>query len=296
VIRFLVSVSLVSLAASAAAQLTPGPFGRPLRTLAEINATITPPQTIFAATGDSGVSPGATAVANLTRAKRASFMLLLGDLCYNTQPLAEQVEANYSAEHPDRLFSALGNHEYSDLCGGGGAKNYFAYQVLPGNERYYSFVKGPIRFFVLNANDQEPDGTSKTSKQAMWLKSQLASSTSPWDVVMFHQAPFSSGEHGSTVRMQWPFEQWGADVVLAAHDHDYERILKDDNGDGRKMPYFVAGLGGHEAGVFKAPVADSVKRFNASFGALIATVTNSRMTWRFYTTDGTLIDTYSMTK
>ena len=23
--------------------------------------------------------------------------------------------------------------------------------------------------------------------------------------------------------MQWPFAQWGADVVLSGHDHTYER-------------------------------------------------------------------------
>ncbi|HKQ69905.1 MAG TPA: carbohydrate-binding protein [Polyangiaceae bacterium] len=36
---------------------------------------------------------------------------------------------------------------------------------------------------------------------------------------------YSSGEHGSSDWMQWPFKDWGADVVLNGHDHTYERII-----------------------------------------------------------------------
>lgn len=57
---------------------------------------------------------------------------------------------------------------------------------------------------------------------------------------MLHHAPFSSGSsHGSNPRVQWPFQAWGADVVLSGHDHLYERILKTGG-----FPYFVNGLGG----------------------------------------------------
>lgn len=73
-----------------------------------------------------------------------------------------------------------------------------------------------------------------------WLQDALGNSTAPWKVVMLHHAPFSSGtSHGSNPRTQWPFQTWGADVVLSGHDHLYERILK--NGG---FPYFVNGLGG----------------------------------------------------
>ena len=39
--------------------------------------------------------------------------------------------------------------------------------------------------------------------------------------------------------MQWPFQAWGADAVLAGHVHNYERL--DKNG----LPYFVNGSGGN---------------------------------------------------
>lgn len=84
----------------------------------------------------------------------------------------------------------------------------------------------------------------------MPLQNQLAASTATWKVVMLHHSPFSSGaDHGSITRLQWPFQTWGADVVLSAHDHLYERILKSG------FPYFVNGIGGASTYAFGTPVA-----------------------------------------
>ena len=30
--------------------------------------------------------------------------------------------------------------------------------TLPGNERYYDFVQGPVHFFVIDSDQNEPDG------------------------------------------------------------------------------------------------------------------------------------------
>lgn len=84
------------------------------------------------------------------------------------------------------------------------------------------------------------EGTSATSKQAMWLKVGLSASTSTWKLVICHNPPFSSSVHGSSKRMRWPFEAWGATAVLSGHDHSYERVVEGDAG----FPYFVNGLGG----------------------------------------------------
>lgn len=253
----------------------------------------------FAAFGDIGNTSDSAAVAKMTRNRGAERILMLGDLCYGSQPLATQVNANYSAEKAaGKLWPSLGNHEYSDACGGGNnASGYRAYFSLPNNERYYDFKRGPVHFFVLNSNKQEPAGVSATSTQANWLKGKLAASTSPWQVVFFHHAPYSSGsEHGSTTYMQWPFEAWGADAVLSGHDHDYERIVKDVNGDGVKAPYFVSGLGGKSRRSFGTTVAGSAKRYSDGFGALFVTATSTSMKFEFRKTGGTLIDSYSITK
>lgn len=83
----------------------------------------------------------------------------------------------------------------------------------------------------------------------MVLQNQLAASTAPWKIVILHQSPFSSGDHGSFPRLQWPFETWGADAVLSGHDHIYERILKNS------FPYFVNGIGGASVYSFGTPVS-----------------------------------------
>ena len=56
--------------------------------------------------------------------------------------------------------------------------------------------------------------------------------------MLFHHPPFSSGPHGSTYELQWPFRAWGATAVSAGHDHSYERF------DAGGMPYVVVGTGG----------------------------------------------------
>lgn len=194
------------------------------------------------------------------------------------------------------FFPSLGNHDYSDATPGPGT--YLTYFRLPGegfvnssgNERYYDFVKGPVHFFVLNSNPDEPHGVRARSPQAKWLQSQLASSTSTWNVVYDHHPPYSSDKtHGSTASLQWPFAKWGADVVISGHAHTYERIQRDG------IVYFVNGLGGAKRYEFRStPVAGSRKRFQANWGAQKVTVSEAGLRFEFYDVTGRLIDGYSM--
>ncbi len=200
----------------------------------------------------------------------------------------------------NRFFPALGDHDYAD----GGTTNglpttYTDYFNLPGNgytsssnnERYYDFVSGPVHFFVMNTDDAEPDGYTSTSVQAQWLQAQLAASTSVWNVVVMPSPPYSSGAtHGSTPSLQWPFAQWGADVVFSGDDHIYERILRDG------IVYFVNGLGGQWPYPLNTPVQGSVFRYNASHGAQRVIASDTSMTFEFYTVDNgsTLRDSYTI--
>lgn len=193
------------------------------------------------------------------------------------------------------FFPAMGNHDYTDVRPS--PDTYLDYFDLPGkglisssgNERFYDFVKGPIHFFVLNSNQQEPAGTSSASVQAQWLKAQLAASTSTWNVVYDHHPPYSSdNDHGSTTQLQWPFAEWGADAVVSGHAHTYERIMRDG------IVYFVNGLGGSERYGFTTPVAGSASRYNANWGAQKVTVSATSLQFEFYDVAGTLIDSYTI--
>jgi hypothetical protein len=182
---------------------------------------------------------------------------------------------------PFGMHTAFCNH--SDFPAG-----YVDYFTFPGNERYYDFTWGPVQLFALDSDPREPDGVSSTSVQAQWLQSSLASSRAPLKLVYMHHPPFSSGPHGSSAWMQWPYRAWGADVVVAGHDHTYERIIQ--NG----FPYFVDGLGGESRYVFKESVAGSEVRYNADFGVMLVDVNNGKAIFKFTTRTGEVIDSYTV--
>ena len=267
------------------------------------------PEVRFAAFGDYGSNAGTPAVRNLVDSLDVDFIITTGDNVYNSGPIDTQVGQFYSkyignytgaygpGSPTNRFFPSLGNHDYDDPAGGVNASAYFNYFTLPGNERYYDFEVGPVHFFAVNSNSEEPNGTSSTSAQGQWLQAGLANSDSPFNIVYFHHAAYSSAQHRSSTYMQWPFEQWGATAVLAGHDHSYERILRDDNGDGTVMPYFVTGLGGASRYNFSTPfVQGSAARYNANWGTMLVQASDESITFEFLsvTGGGTLIDSYTI--
>ncbi len=259
----------------------------------------------FAAIGDYGFAgPAEAAVANLVRSWNPDHVITLGDNNYEVGS-ATTIDANvgqyyrsyifpYTGSYgpgatTNRFWPALGNHDW----GTPGATPYLAYFTLPTNgagERYYQVVQGPVHFFVLDSDPAEPHGTSSTSIQAQWLRAALAASTAPWKIVYFHHAPYSSGNHGSTLAMRWPFQAWGAHAVLAGHDHHYERFSIDG------IPYFVNGLGGRSLYPLNATLPGSLVRYNAAYGAMLVDASATAISFQFITTGGAVIDALTLTK
>ncbi len=185
----------------------------------------------------------------------------------------------------NRFFPALGNHDWYTP----GAQPYFDYFTLPGNERYYTVRRGPIGFFILDAGPHEPDGYSASSAQAQWLQQQLATSDAPWKIVVLHDPPYSSSaRHGSDRVVQWPYAAWGANAVIAGHDHLYERLQ--ENG----IPYFVNGAGGKDLYSFRPPVSGSLVRYNQDYGAQLIAATAQCLNLSFFSRADTLIDSVTL--
>ena len=122
----------------------------------------------------------------------------------------------------------------------------------------------------------------------MWLQAALASSSSTWNVVLLHHAPFSSGSHGPTLASQWPYAAWGADAVLAGHDHTYERLLQDG------IPYFVNGLGGQTIYGFGTIQPGSMRRYNGDYGAMQLDADTENLTFKFITRTGLVVDSFTL--
>lgn len=254
----------------------------------------------FAAIGDFGyASRSEQDVATLVDSWKPEFIITLGDNNYdlgegktidaNIGQYYHAYIGNYQGKYGpgaaiNQFFPSLGNH---DLYTGNG-QPYFAYFALPGNERYYDFVRGNVHFFVLNSDPLEPDGVTSTSVQAQWLRQQLARATETWKIVYFHHAAYSSGPHGSTVALQWPFRAWGASAVISGHDHHYERILTDG------IPFFVNGLGGKSIYQTYTPVPNSQIRYSSDFGAMLLEASPDSLNFKFITRANKLIDTYTL--
>jgi len=263
----------------------------------------------FAAIGDYGAGCcDAAAVASLVTSLAPDFLITTGDNRYINdidQAVGQFYSAyigNYQGEFGtgsaiNRFFPAVGNHDYSEF---GGIDVHLGYFSLPGgavpstgtsgNERYYDFIEGPVHFFVINSDFREPDGGSSNSRQAQWLQAQLAASTSPWQIVYLHHAPWSSGSiHGPNPDLQWPFEEWGADAVLAGHDHHYERLLKGG------IPYFVVGNGGN--GLYpeaNPPDPDSQFFYNTDYGSLSVEACADRLSFEFHSVSQGVVDNYAL--
>lgn len=255
----------------------------------------------FAAIGDYGSDDQHELdVANLVKSWNPEFIITLGDNNYPSGE-ASTIDANigkYYHEYiypyrgsygpgsaTNRFWPSVGNHDWDNQIGPK-LQPYLDYFTLPGNERYYDIVRGPVHFFMLDSDGEEPDGYKSTSIQANWLKNKLATSTAPWKVVVVHHPPFSS--RTSYPNLQWPFQQWGASAVLAGHAHLYERVMK--NG----IPFITNGLGGESTGDFFTPIEGSVVRFGDDYGAMRITASSTLITFEFITHRGVVIDNYSM--
>lgn len=252
--------------------------------------------THFAVIGDYGLAgPNEASVAALVAAFAPDFVLTLGDNNYfyggadtiddNVGQYYHQYIGGYQGSYgagadQNRFFASLGNHDWMTP----GAQPYLEYFQLPGNGRYYDVAQGDVHLFALDSDPSEPDGVDVDSIQAAWLRTTLAAAAEPWKVVYMHHPAYSSGPHGSTAYMQWPFKDWGASLVLAGHDHLYEHLEKDG------LTYLVDGVGGAETYAFMTPIEGSLVRYTSGFGALLIDADSSLLRARFYDVSYRLVD------
>ena len=161
-------------------------------------------------------------------------VLMLGDNIYGGQTpkdFAQKFEQPYRPllDAGVRFYASLGNHDNQS--------NRLYKPFNMGGERYYTFAKKNVRFFVLDSDYVDP-------KQMVWLDETLKGSSDDWKICYFHHPLYSDGgRHGSQVDLRVLLEpvfiKYGVNVVFSGHDHVYERI-KPQQG----IYYFVSGAAG----------------------------------------------------
>jgi tartrate-resistant acid phosphatase type 5 len=267
-----------------------------------------PASVTFAVIGDYGLAGQPESdVAALVHGWNPDLIITTGDNNYQTGS-ASTIDANVGQYYHDfispyqgsfgagaatnRFFPSLGHADwgfaYPNPTGDQPYLNYFT--GLPGNGRYYTFTMGPVQFFSLDSDANEPDGTASDSAQAQWLQQQLAQSTALYKIVYDHDPPYSSSKDFANPPSRWPYQAWGATAVISGHAHAYERLSEDNN-----FPYFIDGLGGEpEISSFDALDPGSQVRYNADFGAMRVTANDSQIQFQFITRTGALIDSYTI--
>jgi len=173
-----------------------------------------------------------------------------------------------------RTRAALGNHEY----GTGNADAAIATFGLP-RQGWYSYELGAWHVVVLNSNCSPAGGCEPGSPQETWLRRDLASHPSRCTLAYWHHPRWSSGLHGPDATMQplWAdLARGGADVVLAGHDHHYERFAPIDG-----IRSFVVGTGGRSHYPVLVRRRGSQVVNDRTFGVLRLTLSAESYSWRF---------------
>ena len=259
---------------------------------------------VIAAAGDIACDPASTSfnngagTATACRQKYTSDLLVgaglagvltLGDNQYEVGTLTQFQQSYHPSWGRVKALTrpAVGNHEYG-TSGAGGYFDYFGTAAGERGKGYYSYDIGAWHLIALNSNCARVGGCGTDSPQGQWLRADLAAHQNRCTLAYWHHPRFSSGFHGnnSDVRPLWDaLYAANADVVLAGHDHDYERFSPqrpDGTADSvRGLRQFVVGTGGSHLRSFGTVQPNSQARSHTSFGVLKLTLRSDGYDWRF---------------
>ena len=240
----------------------------------------------FAIIGDTGTgSKQQQQLADLMKQYRAAypfeFVLMMGDNLYGSETPADYKKKFQDVYQPllddkVKFYASLGNHDQPN-------ERFYEYFNMDGKE-YYRFTKGNAAFYALNSNYMD-------KKQLKWLEDELIKDTSDWKIAFFHHPPYSSGgKHGSDKQLREVVEpifvEYGVNVVLAGHEHFYERI-KPQKG----IYYFISGAGGklREGDVKeRSPLTD--KFFDSDMSFMLVEIVKGEMHFQVISRTGETVD------
>lgn len=186
-----------------------------------------------------------------------------------------------------------GNHDW-ECDFSGRARGYFQYFGAAAGEEgkgYYSYDLGTWHLIALNSQCGHVGGCNADSPQGRWLQADLAANRSKCTLAYFHYPRFASGLEGDRSEGAPFWDQLyaaGADVILNAHEHHYERFARMTPAGvldtQRGIRQFIVGTGGRELHGFQFNGRNSEVRRNASWGVLRLSLAPTSYSWQFVPT------------
>jgi hypothetical protein len=235
---------------------------------------------------------GMRATSNLLATRNLAAVLALGDNQYPCGAYADYL-AGFDPSWgrvKQLIHPVMGNHDF--LCDGSdtgpGYFQYFGAAAGTPGQGYYSFDVGSWHLIALNSECHAVGGCGPTSPQGQWLAADLTAHTNTCTLAFWHYARFASGIEGNQTDVA-PF--WdalyagGADVIVNAHEHHYERFAPQTPAgqvdSARGIREFIVGTGGRMLHGFNVSGANSEIRLNQSWGVLQLTLRPASYSWQF---------------
>ena len=247
---------------------TPTPTAAPAQTVLPPTPTTTrtppPGAVVFSAAGDHGATSRTDSTLSRMRDLGLQFHLALGDLSYDDRKpesaWCDYIQSALGVDFPFQLVA--GNHE-DDRRRDGFIRDFAA--CLPDrmgsvgdySTEYYFDVSGIVRVILISADIQvegEDYQYAPGNPHYQWLAEAIDDARArgiPWVVVGTHKACLSMGNKPCEVGddlMDLLIDEKRVDLILMAHDHDYQRskqltcsdvgsysaaCVTDDGGDGQ---------------------------------------------------------------
>jgi hypothetical protein len=260
-------------------------FGR-LALLISLLASLVPASPsgagIVTAAGDIAVcgSSRDSATGNLVRSIDPTVALTLGDNVYpNGSPARfrncyDQAWGSFKG----KTRPSPGNHDY-ETASAAGYFGYFAGRAGPCCRGYYKFALGAWSLYSLNSE-------RNIAAQAKWLRHDLRTHPQRCTLAYWHRPRFSDSVHGDSISVAplWDvFANNGGDVVLAGHDHNYQRFPRIDG-----VRSFVVGTGG--ASHYNVAPSRVAAYDEGHFGVLRLALRDGSYKWAFRRADGSAVD------
>ena len=208
-----------------------------------------------------------------------TFALMLGDNIYGSerpQDFDRKFTRPYKAllDKGIEFDAALGNHDDPNQ------RFYKPFNL--GGDRYRTFKKGNVRFFVIDSNYLDPE-------QLKWLDKELAASGSDWKIAYFHHPLYTTARRGPEIEVRAVLEplfvKHGVDVVFSGHEHIYERYKPQ-----RGIYYFTVG------GAAKLRKGDThpspllAARFDRDRSFLLAEISGDSLYFQTVSRTGAVVD------